>query len=554
MMRRLRGVVSCCVLAALPLTAARAAPSAGTILQQTMPPPVAPVPPRSVITLPVPRLQHSRAQVKIPIAHIHVVGNTVLPKQVLSRFTRQVTGHTVTLGALDSLAARITARLHRAGYPLAYAYVPAQTIHQGVVTIRIIEPRYDRILLRGHSRLDPAEARRTLGVAPGQRITAGPLSRGLLLLEQTPGLRVAGTLVPGTRPATSSLAVSLHDTPVAYASLGVNNYGAAYTGRATSTLNVGVNDPFGYGSQLAVNGLTTQEGLLHAGGFSALSPNLYDGLRFSVYGSRVSYHLGGRFAPLDESGQANQLGFSLRYPLILRPGTLLQASLGVLHDHFVETTASVGTQDRSHINLLHLAVTGAFADGFGGVTTAGLRISRGQLVLTSADARAADAAGPQAAGGFWVGQLTVARHQRLPARLHLGVNVSGQLASRNLDGSQQFYLGGPGGVMSYPVGEAGGDEGLLVRLRLGHRVPGVPGDLQAAVLAQAGKVWVNRDPYAGATGPDTLFRAGAGLGFTYHWTTHMSASVDYLHTVGPARAVAGPAHGGEIWASLTLSG
>jgi hemolysin activation/secretion protein len=535
---------------------AAAPPSSGTILQQSTPAPQAPTAPGPVLRLPSPKLQRSQSAVRIPVKRIHVQGNTLLPEDTLSRLAKTLEGRTVTLGDLDALAGRITDRYHAAGYPLAYAYVPAQRIQGGLVTLNVIEPRYDRILITGKSRLKASVVRRTLSVSSGQPIAEAPLSRGLLLLERTPGVRVAGTLVPGAQPATSSLQVHLQDQSRARASLGVDNHGGAYTGRTRGTFTASLDNPFGYGSQLAVNGLSTEGGLLHAGGFSALSPNLHDGLRLAVYGSRTVYRLGGEFAALRQSGQANQYGASLRYPLVLRPGRLLQASLDVLRNDFTQTTASIGTQDRSHIDLARLSLSGAYADRWGGMNTAGLSVSHGQLLLDSATARATDAAGPQTAGVFWVGQLNLDRRQRLPARFVLGVNLSGQLASGNLDGNQKFYLGGPDGVMSYPVGEAGGDEGVLLRTRLAHGVPlaRLPGRLEAALLAQAGKVWVNRHPYAGASGQASLFRAGAGVGLDYHWRDRVSASLSYVHRVGPDRATAGPAHAGEVWASLKLNG
>ena len=42
--------------------------------------------------------------------------------------------------------------------------------------------------------------------------------------------------------------------------------------------------------------------------------------------------------------------------------------------------------------------------------------------------------------------------------------LSGQMASRNLDSSEKFLLGGYNGVRAYPEGEAAGDEALLARL------------------------------------------------------------------------------------------
>lgn len=545
-------------LAAVPLTPALAdpPPTTGTILQQTTPAPAMPEAPGSVLTLPTPKVQRSRSSIRIPVSRIRIEGNTLLPKGTFVGMVGPLIGRTVTLGRLDALAERVTERYHAAGYPLAYAYVPAQTIRGGVVVLKVIEPRYDAIRLKGHTRLRAAMVRSTLGraVAPEQPIASAPLSRGLLLLSRTPGVRVAGTLVPGAAPATSALDVQLADEPRVRIGVGADNYGGAYTGRAQGSLDLSLSDPFGYGSQLAVNGLDSESGLLQAGGFNLLSPNLYRGLRVSLYGSRTAYRLGGVYQALEQSGRADQFGAGVSYPLVLRPGRLLQLRLDVLRDDLTQSTASVGVQNRSSVSLQRLSLSGAYADAWGGVNSAGLSVAHGQLALDSGVALQADASGPQTAGNFWVGQLNLGRRQRLAYGLGLDAQLSGQLASRNLDGSQQFYLGGPSGVMSYPVGEAGGAEGVLLRLRLGRGVPlgRLPGQLRAFVLAQAGKVWVARFAYAGAANA-AQYRAGAGVGLDYHWRSAVSSSLSYVHRVGPAKATAGPDHGGELWASLNVS-
>jgi hemolysin activation/secretion protein len=44
------------------------------------------------------------------------------------------------------------------------------------------------------------------------------------------------------------------------------------------------------------------------------------------------------------------------------------------------------------------------------------------------------------------------------------------LASKNLDSSQQFYLGGPTGVRAYPVGQGAGSQGAIMQLELHQQV------------------------------------------------------------------------------------
>lgn len=542
-----RGTFVCALTAlALPYLAhAQTAPPPGTILKQTTPPPALPNVPGSVLTLPAPKQQQQQSATPIPVRRIVLVGHTLIPSAELEPLVQGLQGRTVTLGALQQAARRITALYQSRGYPLAHAFIPAQTVKDGIVRIQVVEPSYDRIDVSG-SRLSAAQARRTLGLAPGDPIEQSSLDHGLLLLNRTPGVRVAGTLVPGAQSGTSTLQVKLDNAPVLHTRLHADDYGNTYTGRTRGGVDLSLDNPFHHGSQLALNTLTTTAGLLHAGGFSLTSPDLHRGLRAGAYGSRTLYRLGGRFAALKQHGRVNQIGVDMSYPLVLAPGRLLNLRLDALRNGFVQRSTTVGSDSRSHIRLARLSFNGAWADHLGGLTAGGLSISRGVLRMDSADARIADISGPNARGAFWVARLRLQREQPLTHQWRLRLTFNGQIASHALDGSEQFYLGGPYGVMSEPTNTIGGEAGALLDVRLSHPLPlNSPHRLRAALLLQRGTVWQRR---IATTPPDSRSLTGAGLGLDYRYRHNVHASLAWVHPVGSSSSN----HDGEWWARLTV--
>lgn len=557
------GCIACLlVLPPLAVAAPPGAPSAGTILKQNTPPPSLPTAPGAVIQLPAPQQQTAASSLQFTVKHIIIEGNTLVPTADLTPLVASAENHRDTLASLKAAAARITALYHQRGYPLAYAYLPAQQIKNGIVKIAVVEPRYDHIAVQYATpqtrglppRLQASQARKTLGLQPGQPVEQSSLERGLLLLNQTPGVRVAGTLVPGSQPATTTLQATVTDTPVMRATLGVDDYGSNFTGRMRTLVNASLDDPFGYGGQLAVNGLVTSGGLLKSTGGSITSPDLWNGLRVGAYASHTTYTLGGQFAPLEEGGTANQYGGDIQMPLILAPGRILAARLDLLHDDFRQSSAVVGSNDHSTINLARLALNGALADALQGVTSGGLSVTLGYNHISSAGARAADAAGPQTRGHFWIAQARVQRSQALPARFHLRASLSGQVASRNLDGSQKFYLGGPAGVMGYAVGEGGGDQGVLARLGLFHAIPlPLPGSLTFGALLQGGEVWRYHSRFGGALSNNRLRMAGAGPELAYQFESWVAIQLDYIRQLGATLPTHGANSHGQLWGSLRIS-
>lgn len=158
-------------------------PTPGSILQQTAPPTVMPAPPAPVLTLPEPVQQGEQATARIAVRAIYFEGNQLIPTAALIPLVEEQQGKTVTLGELTQAAGRVTAYYRAHGYPLAYAYIPAQTISDGTVRFQVVEPRYDQIQISGESRLNADQAARTLGLEGGALVEQSSLERGLLLLN-----------------------------------------------------------------------------------------------------------------------------------------------------------------------------------------------------------------------------------------------------------------------------------------------------------------------------------------------------------------------------------
>jgi hemolysin activation/secretion protein len=105
----------------------------------------------------------------------------------------------------------------------------------------------------------------------------------------------------------------------------------------------------------------------------------------------------------------------------------------------------------------------------------------------------------------------------LPPRLLGGdtllwLALAGQQASKNLDSSEKFSLGGPTNVRAYPTGEASGDEGWRGTLELRHSLAA---SVQGVLFYDFGSVKINKTPFAILANDRQL--AGAGFGVNASW-------------------------------------
>ena len=172
---------------------------------------------------------------------------------------------------------------------------------------------------------------------------------------------------------------------------------------------------------------------------------------------------------------------------------------------------------------LPLGISGSFFDRFGkgAFTSYDVSATAGRLAQDGA----ANIGGSNAASNFGKFNFAVNRDQTLAYfradRLSLYGALSGQFAQNNLASIEKIYLGGPSGVRAYPVGEAPGDSGHIATLELRYSMPlALPGvgqsDLGVALFRDTGWLTVNKNLWAGYSGPNQRHLSGYGASMSLH--------------------------------------
>ncbi len=178
------------------------------------------------------------------VSALRVSGATVYSEADLLAVTGFTPGSTVDLAGLRAMAAKITDFYNRHGYFVAQAYLAAQTLTGGSVTITVVEGHYGQIALHNTSRASTGVADHFLaGLDRGDIVANAPLERRLLLLSDLPGVAVKSTLVPGSDVGTSDLLVDLVPARRVTGSIDADNAGNRYTGYFRLGGSVNLNEP-----------------------------------------------------------------------------------------------------------------------------------------------------------------------------------------------------------------------------------------------------------------------------------------------------------------------
>ncbi|MGZ3241469.1 MAG: POTRA domain-containing protein, partial [Burkholderiaceae bacterium] len=92
-------------------------------------------------------------QMKIVVSTLHVTNMHVFSENELIAVTEFKPASELTLTDLRGMAAKIAEYYHQHGYFLAQAYLPAQDIKDGAVTIALLEGQYGKVSVRNQTNL-----------------------------------------------------------------------------------------------------------------------------------------------------------------------------------------------------------------------------------------------------------------------------------------------------------------------------------------------------------------------------------------------------------------
>ncbi len=450
---------------------AYAQPSAGQLLQQNRElepqPPVLPEVTREKEIREIKPLELKPGQLNFVAKKFVFVGNTKVSNDELQSLVSNFIGKNVSYDDLKLITDVITEYYHQKGW-LGRAILPQQDVTEGTVTIRIIEAKLGGIKIDNQSKRVSDERVESwiYGAIPkASELSLSDLDRALLTLNDFPDIAVAGTLEEGAKPGETVLLLTVTDKPLINGQVTADNYGDSNSGRARASALVSVNSPFGIGDQFTLYGMYSQGNSYGRVGYTL--PVGSDGLRVGINGSTMSYRiLNSNFQSAYVNGFANTGGVEVTYPFIRTRPMNLVGVLNWNYNQFRNFSNGTSIPENSYdSNVAQYGASGNLIDGlFGGGLNTGSLIASSGTIQKNTSANGVD-------GGFTKLRYAANRNQALTETLSFYVGISGQIASKNMDSSEQLYLGGPMNVRAYSSGQGGASQGNLTTVELRQNLP-----------------------------------------------------------------------------------
>lgn len=402
---------------------------------------------------------------RVFIKDFRITGTTLFPETELKALLVDLLGKELTLTQLQGAALRISEFYRQHGY-FARALLPKQVVQEGVVEIAVLESSLGGVDVTQPypKRADPEVAKQMVLAQQkiGEPLKPEDVLYGLKVANETPGYAVTATLQPGAKERETNLAITLEDTALFNGMAMLDNQGVKATGMERLVGALSINNPSGSGDQASLMGLVSEGNSFARGAYSVRLG--YSGLRVGVNATTLNYKLIGSFSALKATGRADLYGVTLTYPLAKSSALNLYVNAALDHKRFINDASDTNISNKS-LKALTLSVSGDYLDGLGGgglnQLSIGLAAGNTDLAANAGDL-ASDQLTAGTQGSYQKLSYALSRLQKLGDRAGVFLSLSGQFASRNLDSSEKFSLGGPNGVRAYPLGEASGDRGWLL--------------------------------------------------------------------------------------------
>ena len=467
----------------------------------------------------------------------------VVDKAALSNLMKDCIGDGVTLSKLNAAIAQVTAYCRTHGYPASAAYLPAQEAKDGAISIKVIPGRYGDVKLENHSKLKEAVAMRFVqGLKKGEIIRSKGLETTLYSISDVSGTKAVGVLAPGKDFGTSDVTVRIEDGKQTNTVLYVENYGSKSSGRYRYGLQQSFYDIAGTGSRASLGGLISNA-RMHNYYANYEMPVGRGGHTLGLGLSQMDYKLGGVFRNWGANGKAKTISLFGTVPFYHLHDKQLKFQYGYdyrkLEDD-LDVFAGLADSDK-HSHAVHVGITGNQQLDPKTSVDFDATLTYGKLSMDSWYAQLRDALGGDTEGSFTKFSFDGTLVRSLGHRTDVMEKISGQLASRNLDGSEQLYLGGANAIRAYPQGEGSGDDGITSTTEFRYYTD-VPG-LILSTYFDIGHAKLSHDGHAGS---ETL--KGWGLAASYQRPGDWFARLDYARRIGDSKFLSEDAKAkGRLW-------
>ena len=488
---------------------------------------------------------------KVFVRKIVVEEVMLLSSEEIENIISVFEGKELSLKTMRKVADLITDEYRKKGYATSRAYLPPQTIADGVLLIRVVEGKLGELEIKGNKYFKTSLIRKKLDVVSEGYFDYSALQQSLVYINEHPDRVAKAILVPGKEPGTTDLVIEVEDRLPIHVGFEYDNYGSRYINedRYALTLehnNLSGNDDKAYFKLQYSDGTNLK---LRQGRYSYPLTSTVD---LGVYFLNSTVKLGEEFKALDSRGKAEIYGLFANKALITEDDLDFRLNFGF--DYKSVKNYILGVQSsRDEVRIFKLGCDLDVNDDWGRTIFMPVLDVGVPDIFGGMDSKDENSSRAGAGGKFYKGSFNLFRLQSMPGSSSLLWKNSGQYTNYNLVASEEFQIGGPISVRGYPAAEYSGSRGYYTSLEWSfpcwlimdeyYRVPFTEESLYDAFRWVVFYDWatVHRDTVAAGEEKHSTLR-GIGFGARMNVRDYLSLRVEVGYPLGETPSDGDHAH------------
>lgn len=455
------------------------------------------------------------------LSDVQFFGNTIIPAAELKPIVQTLINHDITLADVQKTAEQVEQYYRKKGFVACYVYIPEQKIHDGILTINIVEGKLGKMNFSGNHWTSGKLLRRMFRTKDNEILTYDALRRDIIRINKHQDIQAKMILKPGEAPGTTDAQVQVKDSKPVHLSADLNNLGERNTGKYRWGTTLVDTNLLGDLDQLL---LRYEAG---KGAWAVLTnyivPINHDtGTRLGLGYSRTHVDVGGDFSSLNIQSNASTYSAFMLQPVIESEHFDATLKMGL---DWKSIRSEVLSTESGHdeLRILNTGINVEQQDKRG-KTFANNEIGFGFSGFLGASSKVDSSATRTGTGGqFFAYRGNIVRYQRITDDIIVSLASTIQATSNRLAPSEQLNLGGAYTVRGYQQGEYLSDYGGHTNAEiffpayifpLTWKLPFAKESLRKQVqfvgFTDFGYGWIHH-PVLGEVKSRTMIGAGAGL-------------------------------------------
>ncbi|MFP4474804.1 MAG: ShlB/FhaC/HecB family hemolysin secretion/activation protein [Desulfatibacillaceae bacterium] len=463
--------------------------------------------------------------VTFAIEEYEVTGNTLMSASVIRRTLAGFTGPEETADTVEAARSALEKLYHKKGYPTVMVNIPEQTVEGGTVILSVMESTVDRVYVKDNKWFSASGILAKLpALSPGTVLYLPDIQRDLAKVNRSRYVKVTPALMPGTRPGTVDVELTVDDDPPLRGSLELSNRASHDTTDWRLNAEVGYENLWQKEHSVSFQYQTSPQDLSEVQVIAAsyMLPAPWNARHLVIgYGvwSDSETAFGEGFQVI---GEGMIFGGRVMMPLASVGGYSHHMTLGADYKDFNQSLAFDDDEEGVETPVTYLPLSLSYSSSFGGKGArtslfAGLNAGLRGLVADNEEFREKRFRGR---ANFLYMTLGVEHERKVPPGLGIFSKLDGQLSDQPLISNEQYAAGGLNSVRGYKESEVLGDDAVhgtfeLTAYGLTEGLLPLEEPSWSPVLFYDFCATRLRDPLPGQEEFDYI--NGAGLGFAARW-------------------------------------